>query len=282
MPVTINGTTGITNVNGTAAAPAETGTTSTNTGVFFPAANTLGFSTAGAEVGRFDSSGRLGVGETSPTTTLDIKAAQGRIKLTSSTGTNNALLLFNNTGGNAYVGLDSSGGGLTSAYALNIFHEGAYPIVFSTSNTERARIDSSGRFVQAAGCLIQSVGTYNNTTSNAANLYMGSGGVIERSTSALKYKQDIRDLEAININVFRAVRYKSKCANDDQTKDHFGVIADEVDAAGIKELVTYGEDGEVEGFQYERLTVVLLKALQELNAKVDAQAAEIAALKGQA
>ena len=93
-------------------------------------------------------------------------------------------------------------------------------------------------------------------------------GTLARSTSALKYKQDIRDLENIDINKFRPVRYKSKCENDDQTKDHFGVIADEVDAAGITELVNYGADGEVEGFQYERLTVVLLKKLQVLEAEI--------------
>jgi len=90
--------------------------------------------------------GSVGIGESSPTTTLDVKAAQGRIKLTSSTGTNNTLVLFSNTGGTAYVGLDNSGGSLTSVYALNIYHEGAYPITFSTNNAEKARIDSSGNF----------------------------------------------------------------------------------------------------------------------------------------
>ena len=92
---------------------------------------------------------------------------------------------------------------------------------------------------------------------------------ISRFLVRLKYKQDIRDIEAIDINLLRGVRYKSKCEGDDQTKDHFGIVADEVDAAGIKELVSYGADGEVEGFQYERLTVVLLKAIQELKAEVD-------------
>ena len=110
---------------------------------------------------------------------------------------------------------------------------------------------------------------YNDTTASAANMFITSGGQLTRATSALKYKQDIRDLESVDINKFRAVRYKSKCDADDQTLDHFGVIADEVDQAGIKELVSYGADGEVEGFQYERLTVVLLKAVQELKAEVD-------------
>ena len=68
------------------------------------------------------------------------------------------------------------------------------------------------------------------TTAAGANMVSISDGQMARSTSALKYKQNIRDLESIDINKFRPVRYKSKCANDDQTKDHFGVIADEVDA----------------------------------------------------
>jgi hypothetical protein len=111
---------------------------------------------------------------------------------------------------------------------------------------------------------------YSITTASAANLFVASDGTLRRSTSALKYKQDIRDIEAIDINLLRGVRYKSKSKDDDETKDHFGVIADEVDAAGIKELVTYSAEGEVEGFQYERLTVVLLKAIQELKAEFDA------------
>jgi len=116
---------------------------------------------------------------------------------------------------------------------------------------------------------------YSVTSANAANMVVLSSGAIARSTSALKYKQDIRDLESIDINLLRGVRYKSKSEQDDQTKDHFGVVADEVDAAGIKELVSYSADGEVEGFQYERLTVVLLKAIQELKAEVDSLKAQL-------
>jgi hypothetical protein len=120
-------------------------------------------------------------------------------------------------------------------------------------------------------CVVPAI--YADTTANAANVQVDSGGVLRRSTSALKYKQDIRDIEAIDINLLRGVRYKSKSEQDDQTKDHFGIVADEVDAAGIKELVSYGADGEVEGFQYERLTVVLLKKLQTLDAEFKAYVA---------
>jgi hypothetical protein len=49
---------------GTAAAPAITTTGDTNTGIFFPAADTIAFAEGGAEVARFDSSGNFGLGVT--------------------------------------------------------------------------------------------------------------------------------------------------------------------------------------------------------------------------
>lgn len=46
MPVVINGTSGITDVDGTASAPALTGSTA-NTGIYFPSAGAIGFSENG-------------------------------------------------------------------------------------------------------------------------------------------------------------------------------------------------------------------------------------------
>ena len=63
MAITINGTTGIAGVDGSAGTPAVQGS-DTNTGVFFPAADTIAFAEGGAEVARFDSSGNLLVGTT--------------------------------------------------------------------------------------------------------------------------------------------------------------------------------------------------------------------------
>jgi hypothetical protein len=59
---------------GTVSAPAITTTGDTNTGIFFPAADTIAFSEGGAEVARFNSSGNLqtlgtiGVGNATPST----------------------------------------------------------------------------------------------------------------------------------------------------------------------------------------------------------------------
>jgi hypothetical protein len=123
-------------------------------------------------------------------------------------------------------------------------------------------------YYSTAGGTWVSAAIYASTTASAANMMIAASGTINRSTSALKYKQDIRNLEEMDINLLRPVRYKSKCENDDQTKDHLGLIADEAAEAGFEELVTRNEAGEVEGFQYERLTVVLLKELQTLRARV--------------
>jgi len=142
--LTFDGTNFATTGTATAAKLIPTGTSVTGNGMYLPAANALGFSTAGTNAVYIDASQNVGIGTSSPVYTLDVGGLNANIRVAPSTVTNNALTRYVNTGGTGYVGLDNSIGGLTSAYALNLFHTGAYPIVFSTSGTERARIDSSG------------------------------------------------------------------------------------------------------------------------------------------
>lgn len=58
MPVTINGTTGVAGVDGSAGTPAVQGA-DTNTGMFFPLADTIAFAEAGTEVLRINSSAQV-------------------------------------------------------------------------------------------------------------------------------------------------------------------------------------------------------------------------------
>jgi trimeric autotransporter adhesin len=180
---------------------------------------------------------------------------------------------FNTFIGSASVGAGSAvttgskntiiGGYTGNTAALDIRTASNYIVLSDGDGNPRLYCDNNG--------VLYSPTTYSNTSASAANVGITTAaGIFFRSTSALKYKQNIRDLEEVDINKFRAVRYNSKCELDNQTQDHFGIIADEVHAAGITELVNYGADDEVEGFQYERLTVVLLKAMQTLKAEFDA------------
>ena len=71
MPTIISGSTGISGTDGTAATPAVQGT-DTNTGMFFPAADTIAFAEGGTEVMRIDSSGNVGIGTASPVGRLTV------------------------------------------------------------------------------------------------------------------------------------------------------------------------------------------------------------------
>ena len=69
MSLILSGTDGLSDIDGSAATPAIRGTDA-NTGIFFPAADTIAFSEGGAEVMRIDSAGNVGIGTSSPSTRL--------------------------------------------------------------------------------------------------------------------------------------------------------------------------------------------------------------------
>jgi hypothetical protein len=71
MTLILSGTDGISDIDGSAATPAIRGTDA-NTGIFFPAADTIAFSEGGVEAMRIDSSGNVGIGTSSPNTKLTV------------------------------------------------------------------------------------------------------------------------------------------------------------------------------------------------------------------
>jgi hypothetical protein len=111
--------------DGSAAAPSITNNGDTNTGIFFPAADTIAFSEGGAEVARFNSAGNLGIGTTSPVGNLHV----------SETSAAELVLEATNAGGRQYLiqtGDNASG----LAGSLRFFD--------NTASANRMSIDASG------------------------------------------------------------------------------------------------------------------------------------------
>ena len=119
---------------------------------------------------------------------------------------------------------------------------------------------------------------YNNTTGGGANAIFAIDGTLQRSTSSLKYKTDVRNYDKglAEVMSMRPVYYK--CKNDGETQ-FAGLIAEEVHELGLTEFVQYAEDGSPDALSYGNMIALAFKAIQELSAKVDAQAAEINELK---
>ena len=85
MSLILSGTDGLSDIDGSAATPAIRGTDA-NTGIFFPAADTIAFAEGGVESMRIDSSGNLLVGTTTAQTGAKL-AVTGGIQGTITSGT---------------------------------------------------------------------------------------------------------------------------------------------------------------------------------------------------
>jgi hypothetical protein len=125
-----------------------------NTGVWFPAADTVALSTGGTERMRLDSSGNLGIGTSSPSGRLDVQAANLDIVGVSTTGTNYVRQRMTNTGGDFYYGIDgSAGANFGFPYAAVLWYTGNNSMVFGTNNSRRMEIDGSGNVMAGGGSL---------------------------------------------------------------------------------------------------------------------------------
>jgi hypothetical protein len=192
MTITINGTTGIAGVDGSAGTPAVQGA-DTNTGVFFPAADTIAFAEGGAEAMRIDSSGNVGIGTSSPARKLTISGSGAF------SDTTTAALQLNNTSTSRVAIIDWD-----NSEVLNIWAAGAVAndgtIRFLNgggSGTERMRITSDGYLL---------VGTTNTspTTNNVNGFALLDAGTNIRMTATSSNCLDInRKTDDGNLVVFR-------------------------------------------------------------------------------
>jgi len=149
-----------------------------NTGLWFPAADTIAASTAGSERMRIDSSGNVGIGTSSPLCTLNVKSGGDGERIGLISGASYGVRIGSNaTYGGVIEGVDITGTG--SYQPLNI--GGSY-VRFTTSGsgTERMRIASNGRVA---------IGTSTEDAASQLKVLNGLGGATgnpwEQSTLTL-------------------------------------------------------------------------------------------------
>ena len=291
MPITISGSTGIAGVDGSASTPAVQGT-DTNTGIAFPAADTVAIGTGGTERMRVDSSGNVGIGTSSPLSGVRL-TVQGNFSCNGNNivGGGTSAATANITGGTTF-----STDGAAIALRGSTAGYNNHGMEFYAGGTERARITSGGNLLVGTTTdngsrlrvtgnayfdnLVYSPGVYNQTTGSAANMHIASDGNFFRSTSSRKYKRDIQDVTfgLSDVLALRPVTYKGNSAADGETV-FGGLIAEEVHDAGLTQFVQYAEDGTPDALAYGNMVALCIKAIQELKAENDDLKARLTALE---
>ena len=226
----ISGT--LTAAAGSAAAPTITATGDTNTGIFFPAADTIAFSEGGVEAARIDSSGNFGLGVTpSAWNTANNRAIQflgyGSISSNNSQGTVDLAYNCYNTTAQATLGWRyTNSGALATLYQqLNGIHAWHLAPSGTAGNaitfTQAMTLDSSGNLLvgktsasdTTVGFTAYSNGTVTcarsssvngdlnlyvySTGAGAARFYVGMGGTVFATNTTISAISDQRFKENI-------------------------------------------------------------------------------------
>ena len=276
--------------DGSASTPSITNNGDTNTGIFFPAADTIAFAEGGAEVARFDSSGNLNLGTST---------------------TNRLLFAYNGVDGEATIGPNSTGG--STLLTLGTSNSGTY--------AERMRIDNSGNLMVATTNPNDDAGrgfkvrptsqgtsvtctqdtnagftTYHvfnlNATNNGYRFYVKINGGIDNfsgnngNLSDERLKTNI-ELSGNYLNKICSIpvklfNYKDEPEGEQRT---LGVIAQDVEAVA-PELVSNDGFGEIpeDGIPLKTiyqtdLTFALMKCIQEQQAIITDLKSRIEALE---
>ena len=280
MTLNINGTTGISGVDGSASAPVLRGTDS-NTGITF-GSDIMGFATAGTERVKITSIGRVGINEGTPAAALHI----------SGTGAQDSRLRCTRSSSSAEFGLDGSGNLVLDAkgssgsdgeivgYAggslrFTVLTDGRFKLGSPTVNTN---VDYS---LVAAG-RVQTNGTYSTTGSGGSAVRILSTGLLIRQSSSSRYKTDIADATwgLADVLKLRSVTFKHNGTGEEADDNTYGgVIAEEVHSIGLTNFVEYNDKNEPEGVNYSLMVSLMAKSIQELNAKVTTLETKVAALE---
>ncbi|MGE6629615.1 phage tail spike protein [Bacillus sp. NPDC077027] len=197
--------------------------------------------------------------------------------------------------------------GTGSVWSTGSFHGRSTGNTYYTSEgTTIVRSDASntgsGIFVGTDGSArIWSMDVYDRTYSNAANMYITSAGTFGRSTSASKYKMEIKEVDTddlapkiLELNPkswfdknatemyaeYLTAQNKGEKINLDvidlpYLERHYGLIAEDLVEAGLGMYVIWGEpdnetgERQVEGIEYDRLWTMLIPLVKEQRNQIN-------------
>ena len=220
------------------------------------------FEVKGSEAMRIDASGNVGIG-VAPATKFDVMttgANQWYIRNTDGTAQDNSITSLR-SGGYSNIALDGES------------------VQFKASGATKVEVASNGSlylYAQATGA------------GNADLRYTTGSGQVTYDTSSRLVKTEIEDIP-YGLSTVMALSPKRYQRTDSDNKLEVGFIADEVvevvpELVGMMEkrfLTMNQEDTEVVAgsVEYNKMTAVLVKAIQEQQATIEALTARIAALE---
>jgi hypothetical protein len=193
--------------------------------------------------------------------TLD---TSGQLAIGTSSANANTMLTLNRAGFNQFY-MQVSGTNKLSLYAdasVSGVDSQSNPLVFYTSSTERARIDSSGNFYVK---VMQVGGT--------ANLHWSSSaGQFFVTSSSRRFKHDIVDYDK-GLTELMQMRPKYFVYNEEPNqKQRAGFIAEDFHDLGMTEYVEYWKDDEGNDTPsevgYSNMVAILVKSIQEQQALI--------------
>ncbi|MFP7242752.1 hypothetical protein [Pediococcus pentosaceus] len=140
---------------------------------------------------------------------------------------------------------------------------------------------------------------YSATSSASPDIHITENGHLVRTTSASKYKYNIKNPEIettlgdrlLNVHLAtwndkRAVDlYAEQLSTGEEREissidEYYGLIAEQLRDAGLDMFINYGKNHEIEGIQYDRAWLPLLSVIRRLNNKVNEYELRISKLEG--
>ena len=111
-----------------------------------------------------------------------------------------------------------------------------------------------------------------SSTAGSQNVCLNSQLVFSFCSSSARFKSNIRDLD-LSLDTLEQLRPVSFVWKDGGLED-IGLVAEEVERVDPL-LVTYNQNGEIQGVKYDRIGVVLINVVKEQQAQIDAQQKQI-------